>query len=120
MEKDLIFNHEKLKVYQTSIEFVAWLTNILEQTKGNRNVTDQIYRASISTPLNIAEGNGKTSKKDHNRFLEFTIGSALECATCLDVMRAKKIISHSKMLEGKRILMNIVRMLYKLWSTIKQ
>jgi len=118
MGNDIQFNHEKLEVYRTSILFIAWLSNTIENINGNRNIIDQIDRASISVPLNIAEGNGKSSKKDHNRYLEIAISSALECAACLDVMLAKKIITLQKMEEGKQNLLKIVRMLYKLSSSI--
>ena len=118
MENKVQFNHEKLEVYQISIQFIGWLSDVIENINGNRNIIDQIDRASISVPLNIAEGNGKSSKKDHNRYLEIAISSALECAACLDVMLAKKIITLQKMEEGKQNLLKIVRMLYKLSSSI--
>lgn len=118
MENNIVFNHEKLEVYQTSIEFTGWLSNILNSIEGNRNIVDQIDRACISIPLNIAEGNGKSSKKDHNRYLEIARSSALECAACLDVMFAKKILDIEKLNEGKTILLKTVKMLYKLSTSI--
>lgn len=117
-DQNIQFNHEKLEVYQTSIQFIAWLSPIIENITKNRNIIDQIDRASISISLNIAEGNGKSSKKDHNRYIEIAIGSGLECAACLDVMIAKKIITGTQSQEGKAMLQKIVRMLYKLSSSI--
>jgi len=40
-------------------------------------------------PNNIAEGNGKWSKKDRKKFFEGARGSSLECASCLDILVAK-------------------------------
>jgi len=38
---------------------------------------DQIRRSSLSVCLNIAEGSGKQSDKDFNRYLENSLGSIL-------------------------------------------
>ena len=117
-EKGIIFYHEKLDVYQNSVKFISWLTEILDNINYNRNIIDQIDRASISLILNIAEGNGKTSAKDHNRFIEIARGSAMECAACLDIMFAKHLIEKQKVYEGKQMLLSIVKMLYKLSNSI--
>ena len=117
-EKEIIFYHEKLDVYQNSVEFISWLTEILDKINYNRNIVDQIDRASISLILNIAEGNGKSSSKEHNRFLEIARGSAMECAACLDVLFAKHLIDKQKVHEGKQMLLSIVKMLYKLSNSI--
>jgi four helix bundle protein len=118
MASTIQFNHEKLEVYQTSIAFIAWLSSIIETISKHRNIIDQIDRSSISVSLNIAEGNGKSSKKEHNRYVEIAIGSGLECAACLDVMVAKRIIKNEQAQEGKAMLQKIVNMLYKLSASI--
>ena len=41
-------------------------------------LTDQIRRASISIPANIAEGCGRRSQRDFARFLQISVGSANE------------------------------------------
>lgn len=88
------FDHEKLNVYQTSVEFVAWSSDLLTHI-----------------PKNIAEGNGKFTSADRCRFFDIARGSALECAACLDVLVAKTIIEESLSDEGKGLLLKIVSML---------
>ncbi len=71
---------------------------------------NQLDRASTSVPLNLAEGNGKFSSKDRARFFQIAMGSALECAACLDVIVARKLRSREEIEVGKRLLLEIVNM----------
>jgi four helix bundle protein len=80
-----VFNHEKLQVYQDSIHFVVWASELLERIPKGLSVSDQLNRASASIPLNIAEGNGKFTAPDRCRYFDNARGSAFECAACLDV-----------------------------------
>ncbi len=105
------FDHEKLKVYQTAVLFVAWSSDLLTDIPKNISVHSQFDRASTSIPLNIAEGNGKYTAADRCRFFDIARGSALECAACLDVLVAKRIIEESLAVEGKGLLFKIVSML---------
>jgi four helix bundle protein len=54
--------------------------------KGNRELVDQLKRASISLVLNIAEGAGKSAIDDKKRFYSIARGSTLECAAILDLL----------------------------------
>ena len=82
-----IFDHERLDVYRLSIAYAAFSYRIAKTLAGmNRLARDQWLRAAQSIPLNIAEGNGKQSLKDKNRFFEIARGSALECASIHDVL----------------------------------
>jgi four helix bundle protein len=74
-------------------------------------IKDQLDRASISNVLNIAEGNGKYSRKDRCRFLDAANASALECAAGLDILVAKKKLAFDDIRSGKESLQKIVRML---------
>ena len=75
---------------------------------------DQWLRAAQSIPLNIAEGNGKQSLKDKNRFFEIARGSALECAAIHDVLRVCDAIDDESNRSGKSNLKRIVSMLTRL------
>lgn len=112
------FDHEKLTVYQSAIDFITWSTDLLAQTSGKAAVKDQLDRASTSIPLNIAEGNVKFAVRDRCRFLDFARGSALECAACLDVMVAKRLVDKTAVESGKSQLLEIVSMLIGLTTSL--
>ncbi len=105
------FDHEKLEVYLEAIRFVAWLSASLEQTLRLGEVKDQLDRASVSVPLNIAEGNGKYAPKDRCRFFDIAHGSALECAAGLDILVAKGKLTAEQVRPGKEKLQRVVKML---------
>lgn len=105
------FDHEKLQAYQDSIAFCAWAGAILSTITVKASAKDQLDRASTSVPLNIAEGNGKFSPRDRARFLEIARGSALECAACLDVLVARRLLNSGQINDAKAQLAGIVRML---------
>ena len=112
---DIVFDHDKLDVYRLSIEYVATSFDTARELSGPyRHARDQWLRAAQSIPLNIAEGNGKRSLKDRNRFLDIARGSALECASIQDVLWACSGIDDAFNRDGKHRLKRIVSMLTKL------
>jgi four helix bundle protein len=109
------FDHERLDVYRLGIEYVAFSYRIAKTLGGvNRQARDQWLRAAQSIPLNIAEGNGKQSLKDKNRFFEIARGSALECAAIHDVLQVCDAIDEESNRRGKSDLKRIVSMLTRL------
>ncbi len=54
---------------------------------------NQLVRSALSIVLNIAEGSGKNSDKELNRFFDIAIGSINETLAGLDVLKDNKIIS---------------------------
>ena len=112
------FDHEKLNVYQSSLKFVAWATELTSEVQAKAAVKDQLDRASTSVPLNIAEGNGKFAVRDRCRYLDFARGSALECAACLDVLVAKRLVDIEGIVSGKQQLLEIVSMLMGLIKSL--
>jgi four helix bundle protein len=110
------FDHDKLVVYRTGIEFVGWVGTLLDGPLSacRQSVIGQLERASTSVPLNIAEGNGKRSLVDRCRYLDIARGSALESAACLDVLAARNILDERSVDPGKALLLRIVSMLSKM------
>jgi len=106
------FHHEKLTVYQRALEFAGWSQDLIESLTKRTSTRDHLERADDSIALNIAEGNGKFSRKDRARFFQIAHGSALESAACLDLLVARRCCPPDATIRGKAILEEIVRMLF--------
>jgi four helix bundle protein len=106
------FHHEKLTVYQRSLEFAGWSQDLIDSLTKKTSTRDHLERAGDSIALNIAEGNGKFSKKDRARFFQIAHGSALESAACLDLLVARRCCARDSIVRGKTILEEIVKMLF--------
>jgi len=67
----MALGHEKSDGYRLTIGYVAWVYEKASSLSGiHRNARDQWLRASQSIPLNIAEGNGKSTQADWRRYFE--------------------------------------------------
>jgi len=104
-----------MDVYRCAIEFLGLSARVLEaMPKGNSGLADQLKRAALSIPLNIAEGSGKTSTPDRRRFCSIARGSAMECSAILDACRVLSLVDDELIDEGKQLLVRIVAMLTKM------
>ena len=111
----MTLGHEKLDVYRLSIDYVAWVFIQAKELDGiHRHARDQWLRASPSIPLNIAEGNGKSTEADRRRYFEIARGSALECAAIQDVRMVGQGLDAQQHRERKDHLDRIAAMLSKL------
>ena len=111
----MTLGHEKLDVYRLSIDYVAWVFIQAKELDGiHRHARDQWLRASQSIPLNIAEGNGKSTEADRRRYFEIARGSALECAAIQDVLMVGHALDAQQHRERKVHLDRIAAMLSKL------
>lgn len=111
----MALGHEKLDVYRLSIGYVAWVYEKADSLNGvHRHARDQWLRASQSTPLNIAEGNGKAAEADRRRYFEIARGSALECAAIQDVLVVGKTLDKMESRNRKDELDRMAAMLSRL------
>jgi four helix bundle protein len=115
-DKDGMLSHERLDVYQRSIEFLAAALLIAEKLpRGQAPLADQFRRAAMSIPLNIAEGSGRApGSADRARFRGIARGSAMECGAILDVVRLLDVAPDAHSAQAKSLLTRIVEMLSKM------
>ena len=107
--------HEKLDVYRCAIEFLALSSRIVESIpRGNSALLEQLKRAALSIPLNIAEGAGKQSTPERKRYYGVARGSAMECGALLDACRVLGLADEEALGAGKALLVRIVSMLTKM------
>jgi four helix bundle protein len=57
---------------------------------------NQLIRAALSVILNIAEGSGKATDKDLNRYFDISLGSLNEVLTGYDAMKDNKFIAEEE------------------------
>ncbi len=93
------------------MKFNKFAYEIFTKLSYKSDIRDQLDRASNSVVLNIAEGNGKYSKKDRCRYFDISNGSSLESAGCLDILFVRNLISKEELETGKSILKELVSML---------
>lgn len=81
----MIRNFKSLKIWHRSRAFVKTIYQITKEFPKEElfGLTSQIKRATVSVPSNIAEGCGKGTEKDLNRFLDNAVGSSCEIETQL-------------------------------------
>jgi len=109
------FAFQTLDVYQLAIRFLARTAEIVAaMPPGHSAVAEQLRRAALSIPLNIAESSGRVGRADAARHCAIARGSALECAAILDASLALRLADPVKVSEGQSLLLRIVQMLSKM------
>ena len=82
-----VITYKDLILWQKAMELVE-LTYLLVKKLPKEEtyaLSDQMRRAAISIPSNIAEGNGRKSKTEYIRFLDISRGSLYELETQLQI-----------------------------------
>jgi len=76
-------NFRELKIWKNGIEIAIKTYQVTETfpKEDKFSIVQQMNRAGISIPSNIAEGCSRKSEKDYYRFIEIALGSAFELET---------------------------------------
>ena len=115
--EDFQFQFEKLNAWQEARNLVINVYRLLEKFPKTENyaLCDQLRRAAISVPSNIAEGTGRMAVKEQIHFLEIAFGSLMEIYCQLQIAvdlnyitpedlqnTKRKIFTTSKLISGLR------------------
>jgi four helix bundle protein len=107
-----MFDFQKLVVYQKSKQFQSLCNRIIIKIEIDKYIADQLRRAALSIPLNIAEGSGKFSKADRRNYYTTARASAFECVSILEIMYENDKISLEEYEETNRKSEEISKMLF--------
>ncbi len=112
---------ESLRVWQEAIVFVEFIYTITKPfPKEERyGITQQLQRAAVSIPTNIAEAYGRYTYADKAHFLVIARGSSGECKTLLIVSQRIGLLSKEIAKQGIEQAESIGKMLSKLISTLR-
>jgi four helix bundle protein len=115
-----MLSYQKLDVYKCAIQFLALVAVILSKLpRGYAFLADELRRAAMSIPQNIAEGIGKPTETDRSRYLGIARGSAMECGAILDACLILKLANPETLEKGGELLERIVSMLSKMIISLR-
>jgi four helix bundle protein len=109
-----MFDFQKLEVYKKAKVFHADMKGLIEQHSLSYTEKDQLYRASFSIALNIAEGSGRFSERDRKNFFVIARSSVFECVAILDILQDGSIIDEKEYIEFEAKADELSRMLFGL------
>jgi len=111
---------KELQIWKKSRLFFSKIYNITATFPNEEKfgITNQLRRASVSIPSNIAECSSRNSNKDFARFLEIAIGSAYEVETQLLISSDLGFINEENTTELISLLGEITKMTSRFRSTL--
>ena len=115
-----MFNFQQLDVWQLSIEFAEQIYNATDRFPPHEiyGLTNQLRRASVSISSNIAEGSGRGSNKEFQRFISMSYGSLMECVSQLEISRRRSYVPPELHLDLNLRAERIARMLSRLKNSL--
>ena len=91
-----MFGFQDLDVYRWAIRFLQLASSLSDQAvNGQHEVFDQLQRAALAIPVNIAKGTDKGPLGDRGarQYFRTARRSAVECAAIVDALEAINAIS---------------------------
>ena len=82
-----MFSFQKMKIYQLAKELAIYSYQLTEKYPQNERyaIMNQINRAAVSVPSNIAEGTSRRSNKEKLNFINIAYGSLMELVCQMEI-----------------------------------
>ena len=113
--------HKDLDIWKKSIEMVTKVYKLTRNFPKEElyGLTNQMRRAAVSVPSNIAEGSGRNSSKEFLQFLRYATGSLSELETQIIIANNLGYLNNEQKQDIDTIFIDIFKMLSKLIQAIK-
>ena len=110
--------HKDLEVWKQSIDLVSTVYRISKTFPHEERygLANQMRRAAVSIPSNIAEGAGRGSRKEFSQFLHIALGSLSEVETQIIIAKRLGYLDDSGDIEEqiqtvRKLILGLVRYL---------
>lgn len=112
--------YKELKVWQKAVELTKKVYEITKMFPQDERfgLTNQLRRASVSIPSNIAEGAGRNSDKEFIQFLAIATGSCYEVETQIIIAIELKYVEAAN--DIFQFIEEIQKMLYTFSNKLKE
>lgn len=113
-------NFRELKIWQNGIEIALKTYRVTETfpKEDKFSIVQQMNRAGVSIPSNIAEGCSRKSEKDYSRFVEIALGSTYELETQVIIAEQLKKGDQQLLQELKAALIEEQKMITRFQQTL--
>lgn len=107
------FRFKNWSVYKEAKSLFLLIVKIAHKLPSEYKYTigDQVIRSSLSIVLNIAEGSGKESDKELNRYFNIAMGSVNETLAVIDVLHDLRIADTEKIEGAEKLCVSISKQL---------
>jgi four helix bundle protein len=113
-------SYQELEVWQVAmdlVEAVYRLTKLLPNEE-RFDLGSQFRRAVVSIPANIAEGYGRSHRREYLHHLSFSRGSAMELDTLLLVALRLGYVTQDQATPARELCRRVISMLTKLIGSL--
>lgn len=120
MSSEDIRNYQDLIVWQKAMLLVEMIYTATQSFPKHElyGLTNQIRRAAVSIPSNIAEGQARYSNAEFRHFLSIAQGSKAEVETQIMIANRLNYISKDEMNQALSLLLEISKMLASLRKSL--
>ena len=113
-------DYKELQVWQKAMDLVVEIYKISKLLPKEEvyGISDQLRRAAVSSPSNIAEGQSRNSAKEFIQFLSIARGSLAELETQLLICTKVNMLSEDNIAEAQNITTEVGKMIKGLMNKL--
>jgi four helix bundle protein len=121
LDKKNMHQFKELEIWKRSRLFCSEVYQVTASFPSDEKfgLTNQLRRALVSIPSNIAEGSSRNSNKDFSRFLEIAIGAAYEIETQVLIAFDLRFVSIEECEKLVNELAEIIKIISRFRSSLK-
>ena len=107
------FFYKRLDAYKIAKEFTLYVYSLVNKYPPYEQyaLCDQLRRAAVSVPSNIAEGMGRIAIKERIHFIEISYGSIVEVLCQLDISQSLGYISEQELNDAEEIASRLTKVM---------
>ena len=98
-----MFRFQTLEVWKKGVEFANLIIDVAESLpqRYQSSFGDQMRRAGLSVPNNIAEGNGRKTQKEANNLYNVAKGSTYECINMIIILEGRSLLKLEQLVKNR-------------------
>jgi four helix bundle protein len=115
------FFYKKLEAYKQAKEFTIFVYSLLKKFPAYEQyaICNQLRRAAVSIPSNIAEGMGRMSVKERIHFWEISYASMMEVTCQLDISYSLGYISETELMNAESLAATLTKVMSGLRKSLE-